>query len=499
MRFPIVSIIFFCSLLALTFKISDIGEHWDEVTVASIGESYLGFVKNGDFSQSSWELNHEHPPVAKYIYGVARFLTKNISSLQDKRGFFPEGRDFGLARFFSVLMSAITVLVIFQIALEFFKSWKASLFSSLLFFLNPVFQAYSRIVSLEVPLLMFGSTFVLFCLKYAKNRSFLNYLFVVLSLTLFIGTRYNGILLLPFFYIVQIENILSLRKLINLRNVVLPFLSLILLFIIWPYLWHSPITALLSSADRGLEVHTREYFLGQFGNTPWHYYLSYLLVKTPTILFPIFLLGVLALLGFFGKREGNKVVILPLFLLPFVASFVPLKQDGLRYVNLYLIGFSLISALGLVETLELLGKRLLKSIALIIILVSLTYNIVKYFPYYLDYYNNVVSSEQIYRERLYEIGGWGEGVLEAVKSLPVSSETKDRKVYFAINPVHVIPNLPNGYIKNGDFSQADFVLINTNYKWYDGLITDKDLNGLSLFYRVTSGGNISLVEVYRRQ
>jgi len=492
--------IFVVCLITMSFGLPLVGEHWDEVTVASVGESYLGFIKNGDFSSKSWELNHEHPPVAKYIYGSARFLTKNISLLQDGRGFFPEGRDFSFARFISVLMSSITVAVTFLIGSKIFKSWKISLISSLFILLNPVFQSYARIVSLEVPLLLFGSIFVLFCLNYGEKNSLLNYVLAVMAFTLLIGTRYNGVLLLPFFYLAQTDDFKSIKRLINLKNIIFPFLSLVFLFIIWPYLWHNPINAFLSSADRGLEVHTREYFLGILGNTPWYYYLSYFLVKTPLVLLAIFVIGICGSLGVLGRLKNNKTKIILLFLLPFVASFLPLKQDGLRYVNLYLIGFSQILTVGLFQALGFLKGRQIKLAFLSTVFGLLGFTIYRSFPYFLDYYNSIVQPQQIYKERLYEIGGWGEGTFETIYKLNlIFKDGKKKLVYLSIFPEHIIPNLPEGFVRTVDISKADIILRSTNSKWYDDDISKEDLEQYKLIYQVVVNNNLPLVEIYEKR
>ncbi|MFH1388429.1 MAG: phospholipid carrier-dependent glycosyltransferase [Patescibacteria group bacterium] len=494
MKSSILSVlVFVVSLGILSVNLNSVGEHWDEVTVASVGESYLGFMKNGDFSPSSWELNHEHPPVAKYIYGVARFLTKNISLLQDKGGYYPAGRDFVFARFFSVVMSAITVAIIFLIARKLTKSRRIALLSSAFLFVNPVFQSYARIISLEVPLLLFGSLFVLFSIKYANTKSLKNYLAVVASFTLLIGTRYNGVLLLPLFIgSLLFRETPKPKKGDSLKMVLMPVFSLLILIGIWPYLWHSTIINLLASADRGLEVHTREYFMGQLGNTPWFYYFVYFGVRTPLLLLATFVIGV------FCRPKKEKLMLIALFLLPFLASVFPLKQDGLRYVNLYLIGFSIICALGVNFLLDLAKNKILKSSILVLIFGFCSLPLIRFFPYYLDYYNGLVSSNKIYNQRLFEIGGWGEGVLEAVKRLPKSQSSLVKKVYLAISPVHIIPDLPEGYKSTADFSQADFVLVNTNYRWYDNMVTSEDLENLKLINTVLVGNKFPLITTYIR-
>jgi len=274
--------------------------------------------------------------------------------------------------------------------------------------------------------------------------------------------------------------------------VLMPVFSLLILIGIWPYLWHSTIINLLASADRGLEVHTREYFMGQLGNTPWFYYFVYFGVRTPLLLLATFVIGV------FCRPKKEKLMLIALFLLPFLASVFPLKQDGLRYVNLYLIGFSIICALGVNFLLDLAKNKILKSSILVLIFGFCSLPLIRFFPYYLDYYNGLVSSNKIYNQRLFEIGGWGEGVLEAVKRLPKSQSSLVKKVYLAISPVHIIPDLPEGYKSTADFSQADFVLVNTNYRWYDNMVTSEDLENLKLINTVLVGNKFPLITTYIR-
>jgi len=312
-------------------------------------------------------------------------------------------------------------------------------------------------------------------------------------------------LLLPFFYFVNLTNWSNLtnlvRRLANYRNLLMPVFSLMFLVCIWPYLWVNPIGHLLTSADRGLEVHTREYFLGQLGNTPWSYYFVYFGVRTPLILLAGFVAGALSparLNAFHAFGGGRRVLLLVLFLLPFLASLLPLKQDGLRYVNLYLIGFSIICAVGMSWVIGEIRVIGIKFLILITTATLLIINLFNYFPNYLDYYNGLVPSNRIYFQRLFEIGGWGEGVLEAVKNLPKPKNGEISKVYLAISPVHIIPDLPEGYKATADFSQADFVIINTNYRWYDNMVQDKDLENFKLINTISAGEKFPLVSTYRR-
>lgn len=47
------------------------GVTYDEPVYVQAGIDYMKALSNLDFSQQSWSFNKEHPPVTKYVYGVA--------------------------------------------------------------------------------------------------------------------------------------------------------------------------------------------------------------------------------------------------------------------------------------------------------------------------------------------------------------------------------------------------------------------------------------------
>jgi len=474
-----------------SYKISRVGELWDEIGVALYGEIYIGAIKNLDFSKSTWKINHEHPPLGKYIYGVARFITKKVPLLLKLDPLYHPDKSYSFARFISVVLSALTIFAVYLLG-KTLKDKKTGLAAALFLVLNPVFLAYSNTVSLEVPLLFFSSVFVLAFYKALMSDSKKWFLVSVLFLGFALSSRYNGAFL-GIFYLVTLGTFYK-RKLFTKKNTIkifYPVLSLLFLFIIWPYLWHSPIKNFWLSVDRGFEIQTEEYLLGSlgiYGLKNYFYYFLYFLVSTPIPLLLLFITYI-----FFIKKQGFQKIFLSLFFLtPFIASIFPLKQDGIRYAQFMVIPLALICSLSFFKIYELLETAALKKGFSFLVFSFLLFSVVRFYPYYLDYYNILTGGvRNVYAKRLFELGWWGEGSYQASKAIVNCCFEKESKIYFNFVPAHVFSDFghnitrvysfdkdPEIFVDNiggeryGDYSREtietylkdnDFVLISREY------------------------------------
>ncbi len=91
-------------LVALSFRLWDInatGGTWDEIFHYRAGRIYIGNILAHNFSSDAWRYNYEHPPIGRYIYGIANYLTK------------AKVHDYTASRVISAVMGALSCLVVF--------------------------------------------------------------------------------------------------------------------------------------------------------------------------------------------------------------------------------------------------------------------------------------------------------------------------------------------------------------------------------------------------
>ncbi|OIP97886.1 hypothetical protein AUJ94_01360 [bacterium CG2_30_40_12] len=508
---------FACFVIVDSIGLSKTGMLWDELAVATNGETYMGYLKNFDFSQRNWSLNDEHPPLGKYIYGVSRKITKYSRFLTNLDSLYPESRALTFSRFFSVLMGGLAVAALFLMTSQFFGRL-TGFFAALFLATNPHFLAYTRIASLEMPLLLFSLIFI-WSFTHAVNRGLtplgsdpkmgcIRWVLVAVLLGASVSSRTNGFFL---FFLFEAGLLLFYKKELFTKNhiwkIFLPALSLLFMYLIWPWLWPHPIHNFFESIDRGLEVHTKEYFLGKMGFSPFYYYFVYFIATTPLYqLFFFFVFGILLIKKYPLKKNTSLILFLFLcFLTPFLASFVPLKQDGIRYVQFFLPAFCILSAVSMSKVgLSLSGiiPNWFRNFAMVLVVIISLCIPLRFYPYYTNYYNGLFGSlNKIAQNKTFEMGWWGEGSLEAVEK--VNSLVKPGQTVFVdFAPGHTVPSFIEGVkpIKLWQ-GEPDFIIVNLFAKWYgDGYKTESYAieRNYELIYEVKVAKKVTIVWVFSK-
>jgi len=515
-------IIFILFVLIDSVGLSKTGMLWDELAVATNGETYIGYFKNLDFSQRNWSLNDEHPPLGKYIYGISRKITKTVPLLVNLDLLYSPSTALTFSRFFSVLMGGLAVSALFLMTSQFFGQ-RVGFLSALFMATNPHFLAYTRIASLEMPLLLFSLLFVWSFIYAVKRGQTLKgsdpyrgcswWVLTALLLGAAISSRFNGVFLCFLFetgLLLFYKKSLFTKK--HIWKAFLPALSLLFLYLIWPWLWPHPIRNFLESIDRGMEVHTKEYFLGSTNFSPFYYYFTYFMATAPIhqlLFFGAF--GYFLIKEYlFKEKTFSKVSPLIIFLFlyfltPFLASFVPLKQDGIRYVQFFLPAFCILSAVG-ISKVGLSLKGLIPNwswnfILIGIVLFSL-YIPLCFYPYYTNYYNGIFGSlENIAKNKTFEMGWWGEGSLEAVEKVNLGAKT-GQKVFVEFAPGHTVPSFLGGIkVSENRGAYPDYVILNLFAKWYgDGYKTEAYVkeHNYKLIHEVKVAKKVTIVWVYEK-
>jgi len=514
-RFIPVLLLSFALLIRL-WGITSVDEAWDEVPVVRYGEIYLETLSKLDFNHESWKLNKEHPPFSKYFYGATRVLSLRIPLFRDRLDQdYPLGRRYTLQRVISALIGSLGVVIVYLFGRKILGREDVGVLAALILALTPYYIAHNRIATQEtlVCFLTLLATY-LFALG-LKSGDFRDRHFLLAGLVLGLGvsTKYNAFLFLALFFF---STLLFFGKKFKkhpqllVKNYILlvPLIAVSVLVLIWPWLWSNPLSQFLNSLSRIESSRWQEYFLGAFGKQPPHYYfLVYLLATTPPvllILLSFFVIGLLLSGVGYGAQDKSRNrwrwFILLWFLTPFLASFIALRQDGVRYIFPMYPALSVSAALGLDYFSSWLrrcwSREQVFFAGSLLVLSCLLFTVVRFYPYYLDYYNFLVGGPcGVYERRLFDFGYWGEGIRRATRWVNVYAEP-GATVGFNFVPRHVVPNLRADLRFSDNSSSAEYIIWNVEGEWRGLHVPAKE--SYDTVYVVTVSGT-PLVRVSRRR
>jgi len=524
------SIVLFLFLVALGFRlwgITDQFEAWDETAIVRNGEINLNYIRNGDFSAESWSLVKEHPPFARYFYGATRIVSLRIpyfTNVLDQD--YPLGRRYTFQRIVSAIIASLSVVLVFLLVKKFYNK-KAGVISALILSFTPYFIGHSRIATQEslVAFLTLFAVYVFFLALKSKDLNNKLYLAAGLILGFAISTKFNAVFFLVLFAALAVLHfrhtfVKDWKKIFNNRIILIPIISFLTLYLMWPWLWPDPVGRILLSLSRIDNSRYLEYFLGQYPSPhPWYYFFVYFFAATS----PVMLFGVVTFILKIIFRRGNyDLWFLLYFLTPFLASFSPLRMDGIRYIFPVYPALAIICGLSidwLVNILKMDKKRKVKIAASYIlpplIVGYLVFLAVIYHPFYMDYYNSFAGGpKNVYEKRLFDFGYWGEGLRSAFRYLSDIADDKPITVYYITVPLHVTPDVSSNLHKIGQIEAADYVIINPTGEWIDdvsylnfGFPEHFDLVYYENVTKAGTGGfyngkigvyNIPIVRIYKR-
>jgi hypothetical protein len=231
--------------------------------------------------------------------------------------------------------------------------------------------------------------------------------------------------------------------------------------------------------------------------TPIPYYFVFTIITTPLI---ILLLSLVGLKKIDKSRNWILYSIILWFCFPFIMSFYPKKEHGIRYIIQICVPLALIAAIGF-ETLVLkFTKKINYKILLLILLFLYQFIILlRITPYYIDYFNIIVGgAKNVYEKRLFHLGWWGEGIKEAFTYLDKNA-SNNATIGIATSPDHILPPLPGKKLTHYKDTEAyDFVVVNFYNIIREGFDESKIRKNYKVVYSVMADG-AHLVEVYKRK
>lgn len=418
-------------VLALSARCYDImgaGITWEELFYVHAGITYLNNVVHLDFTSPTWIDNTEHPPVAEYFYGLAILL-------------FDGGR-YDLGAFYaskavSALLGALTCVIVYFICRELFDR-KVAAASALILALIPVFLANNQEAGIDTPVAMFFTLTMCLFLLALKYDSKAFYVASAVSFAVLFDTNYNAVIVLPILAAIYLINrreqlakegrkATGLKEFIRLYVPPLKYLVefgvliAAIVYLLFPWIWLNPIN--LARSIYFWKFTPYEFFLGTEQTAPIYYYPVYFLVTTPALLLIPLAAGAIVALR---SRDKYSQAMLLWAVIPFGYGLGMVVQNGMRYLLMIYPAIAILCALGIRSISAWAGKQKLPGMPAMkgtlfaaltaIALVYLFLSAMSVHPYYLDYYNVLSGGPQnVYDNRLFEFGWWGEGVYDCVK------------------------------------------------------------------------------------
>lgn len=474
------------------------GTYTDELAYATSGRHYVRNVQLGDFSTAAFQWNFEHPPVAKWIYGLS-------CELGDHDG----------ARHVSALLAALACgLTVVLGAL--LVSLRVGVSAGALCAFMPHLVAHARLTGLESPVVFFWMASLVAAVCWARSTLESNSaaralagdawaaFFMVALAVLGLGSRMTCVWLAPILLCVLgygLRHLPARRCLVALSVAAAGgMLALLMLYALWPWLWSRPVEGWHQILARWGGQHTSEFFMGENRRPPPPgYYFAAFAATTPLAVLALGLLG--AVIGVLRRSQRVAVGFLLLCLLtPFAQSLSAFRQDLARYVIPSWFALALLAALG-VEACAAAIAQLLAAWrgerARLVIAVAgqawlagyVALALARIEPYPLDYFSELVGGPTgVAATRSFELAWWGEGIGEAVGWVN-DHAPRGARFRSAVVPSEVRPRLRDDLVE-APRGRVDFVITN-HYKFQD-----ERPAGCALAHRVAAQG-AALVDVYR--
>lgn len=425
---PVSFSLAFSAILCLT--LNAYGPAWDEAYYGNAGRTYVSWLKHPfEYnSDSYWKTSHEHPPLAKLVGGISRYIFCDKLAMVDRYTAF---------RLENVLLCFILTFTIIVWASSIWDKWTAVLAAAFCFFL-PRFYFEAHVGQLDYPIsVMIAVTSMVFWKGLTSNR-WLVFSSVLIGLSLL--TKITAVF---FWVLLAAWYLFRVRK--ELRSRVWPAASLFLIppviFIAgWPWFWHDTYHRVMNYFI-WMSGHDTipGYYLGQECTiAPWHYPFVMTIVTVPLILL---VPAILAVSGLFkgAKAEGERytatvfLALLALMPIGLIAFASPVRGGG--GVRLFLPAFPFIcilSAVGIRQAWRFFEKRgdgkYVLVLVSVLLLLSVSFAVRRCHRYQECYLNELVSSQSA---RQFETESTSCSLQEII---PWLNAHKDKVFWFPVAP-----------------------------------------------------------------
>lgn len=497
-----LSIIIFILAFALrVWNLGEMGQVWDENSLLrDYAYHHINDAKKLDFGNEFWwKGTPDHPPLVRYLRGLASL--PDIESW-DKNGWPIYSYDLTYNRMLSVFLTSLAAVLVFLIGARYISLY-SGVASGMIFSMMPIPLGHSQIAMLEPLGLFFFTasmfTFFLFLEKPDKKR--LSLAGIALGLALL--ARETHFMLLPMMLIILfIKNRVKKeknQKYILFKTLGIFGISFLTFFLLWPMPFFHLDYMYKYFVDLRLTVKTSipEVFFGKLILVPIPYYFVYFIITSPLI---ILMLGLIGLKKIDKSKNWIWYSFILWFCFPFLLSFYPNRQQGIRYIIQICAPFALIAGLGFETIVSRFIKKINHKILLLIPFFLYQFVILwKITPYYIDYFNIIVGGAKgVYEKRLFHLAWWGEGIKEAFGYLEKNAPNGST-IGVAVTPDHIFPPLPKRKITSyKENEKYDYVIVNFYHIVRIGFDDSKIRRDYKVIYSVIADG-AHLVEVYKKK
>lgn len=494
-------VIFFLAFSLRVWNLNKAGQMWDEKSeLVDYSWPHIRDAKNLNFgSDFWWKGTPDHPPLVRYLRGIA--------SLPDIKGWDNKGNpiynyDLTYDRMLSVFLTSFAAVLVFLTGARYISTY-SGFAAGMIFSMLPIPLGHSQIAMLEPLGLFFFTasmfTFFLFLEKPSKKRMIVSG--VALGFALL--SRETHLMLVPMMFIILfIKNNKTIKKdpkSILYKTFGIFGIAFLTFFLFWPMPFFHLTWEYNYFVNLRLKVTTSipEVFFGKLMLVPIPYYFVYAIITTPFIIILLSLIGL-------KKIDRSRNWIWYSFVLwltfPFILSFYPKREQGIRYIIQICAPLALIAGQGFETIVSRFIKRINYKLLLLISLFLYQFIILlRITPYYIDYFNILVGgAKNVYEKRLFHLAWWGEGIKEAFTYLDKNAP-KGATVGIATTPSHILPPLPERkLIPYKDSEIYDYVVVNFYNVVRIGFDDSKVKRDYKVVYSVMADGAY-LVEVYKKK
>lgn len=438
-------ILFVVFLLVGLFTYKDYGVAWDEPLQRGPGLLSYNYMFHGN-----QELFQKPTDNHGAGFEIPLIVFEKAMGLKDVRGIYL------MRHLVTHILFLLSALAFYILALRLFKNKYLAIIAFLLLACAPRLYAHSYFNSKDLPFLsMFTICLAFARLTFSKNKP---YLYLILGLLTGYATsiRIMGIMLFAFllmFMIIDLVNdILKKEKptkgLLNIGMFVLG--SCALLVAAWPYLWKSPVHNFAESFSKlsRFELWNGSILLqGKFieaAKLPWTYFPNWFIIANPILWLVAGLVGFGWImrdffqkpLAYFQNTLDRNFILYPAcFLSPILSVYMfhSIIYDDWRHLYFIYPSFILMGLYVVNKILESDIVKKSKTYTKVVfgvcgLQIALTCGfMVQAHPFQQVYFNQMVSHEEEYLRKNYEMDYWGVSNYQALKYILNNDESK--KIY----------------------------------------------------------------------
>lgn len=436
-------ILFFAALFLGLIVLKDYGVAWDEPLQRGPGLLSYNYVFHGDKDLFLKPTDNHGAGFELPLIIIEKWL-----KLTDKRDIYM------MRHVVTHVLFLLGAFAAYALSYRLFKNKFLAIFAFLFLAFAPRFYAHSFFNSKDLPFLsVFIITLLLCQMAFQKNKPLL---FALLGLACGYATsiRIMGIMLGSFIF-----GFLILDMIFNAINKEKPAKTIIntiaftigfcfLLFIAWPYLWVSPIKHFTESFSKlsKFDLWQGSILIGgkyiQSTEITWTYFTRWFFISNPILILIIGFTGMVMIISAFIKNplqylkntpERNYLLYVGCFLVPIFAVFFlhSIIYDDWRHLYFIYPSFLMMGIYAINQLLNHSAVAGNKRNTMIVQAVcglqfaAIAFFMVKSHPFQQVYFNELVSHEEEYLRKNYEMDYWGVSNLQALKYILDADQRKE--------------------------------------------------------------------------